>query len=256
MKRLADCRTLVVGASSGIGRAIAIALGREGARVAVAARREERLDEIARAVPGGAAVVRCDVRDPGSCEAAVEAAVLQLGGLDALVYAAGTALLLPVAEADAQAWSEIFETNVSGASLVTRAALPHLNASRGRALYLSSISANDRPPRRGLGLYVVSKAALNRLIDVWREEHRAVGFTRLLVGDTGETEMARGWDRNRGGECVREWIEKGFMFGRSMLPDSVARHVVDLLASDETVSESTIVPRYPEALPPSQQGSS
>jgi NAD(P)-dependent dehydrogenase (short-subunit alcohol dehydrogenase family) len=248
MKRLLDRRALVVGASSGIGSAIAIALGSEGARVAVAARREQRLEEIARAVPGGAVVARCDVRDPDSCEAAVAAAVEQLGGLDVLVYAAGRALLVPVAEADAQAWREIFETNVSGASLVTRAALPHLTASQGRALYLSSISADDRPPRRGLGLYVVSKTALNRLIDVWQEEHRAVAFTRLNVGDTGSTEMASGWDRERGGECVREWIDKGFMFGRSMLPDSVARHVVELLASEEAVSESTIVPRFPEGL--------
>ncbi len=239
---------LVVGASSGIGGAIAIALGGQGARVAVAARREERLEEIARAVPGGAVVTRCDVRDPGSCEAAVAAAVERLGGLDALVYAAGKALLVPVAEADADAWSEIFETNVSGASLMTRAALPHLTASRGRALYLSSISADDRPPRRGLGLYVVSKAALNRLVAVWQEEHRAIGFTRLSVGDTGSTEMARSWDQQQGGECVREWIDKGFMFGRSMVPESVARHVVELLASEETVSESTIVPRFPEGL--------
>jgi NAD(P)-dependent dehydrogenase (short-subunit alcohol dehydrogenase family) len=247
-KRLADRRILVVGASSGIGHAIAIALGGEGARVALAARRKERLEEIAEAVPGGAAVARCDVRDPDSCEDAVAAAVGELGGLDALVYAAGKALLVPVAEADAEAWREIFETNVSGASLVTRAALPHLSASRGRALYLSSISADDRPPRRGLGLYVVSKAALNRLIAVWQEEQRSVGFTCLNVGDTGSTEMARGWDPEQGGECVREWIEKGFMFGRAMLPDSVAHHVVDLLASEETVSESTIVPRFPEGL--------
>ncbi len=247
MKRLADRRVLVVGASSGIGRAVAIALAAEGARVAVAARRRDRLEVLAGDVPGGAVVAPCDVRDEDACEAAVAHAVEQLGGLDALVYAAGRALLLPVAEADAKAWSEVFETNVSGASLVTRAALPHLTASRGRALYLSSISAHDRPPRRGLGLYVVSKAALNRLIAVWQEEHRTVRFTRLNVGDTGATEMAVGWDRGRREELVREWIEKGFMFGRSMQPEAVAAHVVDLLASEETVSESTLVPHFPEA---------
>jgi NAD(P)-dependent dehydrogenase (short-subunit alcohol dehydrogenase family) len=249
MKRLADRRMLVVGASSGIGRAIALALGAEGARVALAARRADRLRELAADVPGGAIVTPCDVRDEEACEAAVAQAVEQLGGLDALVYAAGRALLLPVEEADSEAWREVFETNVSGASLVTRAALPHLTASRGRALYLSSISADDRPPRRGLGLYVVSKAALNRLIAVWQEEHRAVRFTRLSVGDTGATEMAVGWDRGRGNELVREWIEKGFMFGRSMQPAAVAAHVVDLLASEEVVSESTLVPHFPEADP-------
>ena len=145
-------------------------------------------------VPGGAAVTRCDVRDPESCEAAVAQAVSALGGLDALVYATGRAHLVDINRADADVWSEILETNVVGASLVMRAALPHLAANRGRAIFLSSISSEDRPPRRGLGLYLISKAALNRMVDVWQEENRAVSFTRVNIGDTGSTDMAADWD--------------------------------------------------------------
>ena len=246
VKRLAGRRILVIGASSGIGRALGPALAAEGARVALAARRRDLLEEIARDLPGDAVALHCDVREPASCEAAVADAVMALGGLDALVFATGRAVLLPIAEAEAPVWNEIFETNVVGASLVTKAALPHLERTRGRALYLSSISASDRPPRRGLGLYVVSKAALNRMIEVWQEENRSVSFTRLDVGDTGATEMAAGWDMTAGSEYVQEWIARGFMFGRAMVPHDVALHVADLLASREAIPISTIVPHFPE----------
>ncbi len=243
MTRLAKRRVLLVGASSGIGRAAAGVLAAEGALLTLAARRADRLAELAAELPGAAAVP-CDVRDPAACEAAVAAAVETRGGLDALVYCSGLAQLLDVAEADADAWRVALETNLVGASLLTRAALPHLAESRGRAVYLSSISSLDHPPRRGMGLYVVSKAALDKLVAVWQVEHPEVSFTRVSVGDTGATEMGRDWDPERGGPQVREWIQRGLLFGRAMDPASVGRHLADLLASEETVAVSRIVPRY------------
>lgn len=236
-----------MGASSGIGSALAVALGEQGARVALAARREERLTEVAAKVPGGAFVTVCDVRDTASVDAAVASAAEALGGIDALVYATGRAELREIANADASLWAEVLETNVVGASLVTRAALPHLRQSRGRAIYLSSISADDQPPRRGLGVYLVSKAALNRLVDTWQSEHRDIAFTRVSVGDTGATDFASEWDMTEGGPFVQEWVARGYLFGRTMLPEAVAHHVVDLLAATEAVPTSTIVPRFSES---------
>ena len=81
-----------------------------------------------------------------------------------------------LADTDAAAWRRIFDTNVIGAALVTAAALPHLEASEGRALYLSSVSASLTPPWPGLGAYVVSKAALDKLIEAWRGEHPEVAL--------------------------------------------------------------------------------
>jgi NAD(P)-dependent dehydrogenase (short-subunit alcohol dehydrogenase family) len=242
MQRLADRRVLVVGASSGIGRAIALALGAEGARVAVAARRAERLAELAASLSGGSAV-SLDVRDPAGCAAGVGEAARALGGLDAMVYSVGSASPALVADVDADAWRGVFETNVTGASLVMRAALPHLVASRGRALFISSISPDDRPPRRGLGPYLVSKAALNKLVDVWQVENPAVAFTRVSVGDTLGTEFGAEFGPAIG-PFVQEWIARGLMFGRGMQPETVARHVADLLACEEAVSESRLVPRF------------
>jgi NAD(P)-dependent dehydrogenase (short-subunit alcohol dehydrogenase family) len=239
-------RVLVVGASSGIGREIARVLAAAGARVTAAARRVDRLQELAEEAGPGVAAIACDVRDPASCENLVARSVELFGGLDALVYAAGIALLMGLDEADDEAWRESLEVNVVGPSLITRAALPHLEASRGKVIFLSSIAAQDHPPRRGLGLYVTAKAAMNKLAAAWQAEQRAVSFTRVNVGDTGATEMAGDWDPAAGGDYVREWIDRGFLFGRSMLPESVAHHVATLLASDEAVPESTITPRFPE----------
>jgi len=132
------------------------------------------------------------------------------------------------------------------------AALAPLVASRGRAIFISSISPDDRPPRRGLGPYLVSKAALNKLVDVWQVENQAVGFTRVSVGDTIATEFGSSFGPAIA-PYVREWIARGLMFGRGMQPETVGRHVADLLACEEAVSESRIVPRYSQEAQEAQE---
>ena len=93
-------RLLVVGASSGIGRAVALLAAREGIDVVAAARRADRLDEMP------VATVVCDARRGEDCESVVAAAVARMGGLDAVVYAAGVSPLVAVADADADVWHE------------------------------------------------------------------------------------------------------------------------------------------------------
>src|SRR5262245_14179599 len=102
-------RVLVAGASSGAGRAVADLAARAGARVALAARRVDRLEELAREVRGRggeAHPVACDVADEAACRECVARAAQSLGGLDALVYAPGLSPLSLLVEADADAWLE------------------------------------------------------------------------------------------------------------------------------------------------------
>jgi NAD(P)-dependent dehydrogenase (short-subunit alcohol dehydrogenase family) len=242
--RLERCRALVVGASSGIGRSIARALSNEGACVAVAARRVKQLESLASEMKGVGVPIELDVRDEASCQRGVSDAIDALGGLDALVYAVGVAPLVPLRDADAEHWRTAFETNVVGASLVTRAAVDALASSRGRAIYLSSISASENPPRSGIALYVATKSALERLVDLWQVEHHRIGFTRISVGDTGATEIGSGWDPAALGEHVVRWVNEGRMFGRVMEPEVIGQHVADLLAGSESVPVSSITPRY------------
>ncbi len=109
----------------------------------------------------------------------------------------------------------------SGAALITAAAIPHLTETRGVAAYLSSISASFTPPWPGLGAYATSKAALDTMVEAWRNEHPAVGFTRVIVGDCagGEgasaTEFANGWDWDLAAEFHPIWQARNYLTGSS-----------------------------------------
>ncbi len=94
------------------------------------------------------------------------------------MYATGIGPLARIEDLDASTWRRAFDTNAVGAALVTAAALPHLQASHGAAAYLSSVSASLTPPWPGLAAYLVSKAALDKMVEAWRTEHPEVGFTR------------------------------------------------------------------------------
>lgn len=242
--RLAERRVLVVGASSGIGHAAGIAIAAEGARVAVAARRVERLEELVRSAGEGSIAIPCDVCDPASCEATVERAASVFGGLDAIVYAPGISTFKPLREIDGQTWRAVIDTNLIGATLVTRAAIGHLEESCGKAVYLSSISIDDSPPRFAQAPYVVSKVALEALVRAWQGEHRRVGFTTVAMGDT-MTEFARDEDPEQLLDVVKGWVEQDYMYGRTMEAPSVAAQIVNALASPETVRRIAITPHYP-----------
>jgi NAD(P)-dependent dehydrogenase (short-subunit alcohol dehydrogenase family) len=241
MAGLGGRRILVIGASSGIGRAAALQLARVGSRLVLAARRVDRLEESAAEAGGESSVVRCDVREEGDCEAVVAIAVDRLGGLDGLVYATGMGPLVQLIDADQATWRDALETNLLGAALVTRAAISHLEASEGRAVYFSSTSASITPPWPGLNLYVVSKAGLDKLIVAWRSEHPSVSFTQVVIGPT-VTEFAESWDPELFAEAGALWVQRAYLGVGAMDPDVVAGQVVNVLASPARVDSITIQP--------------
>ena len=216
-------KTVVVGASSGLGRCIAVGLGQRGGDVALLARRRDRLEDAAKEVGAGALAIECDVTDEASCRAAIAEAAEGLGGIDALVYSTGIGELGRIEDVDVETWRRTFDTNVIGASLVTAAAIPHLAASGGSAVYLSSISASDTAPWPGLGAYAVSKAALNKLVEAWRAEHPQLGFTRVTVGDCagGDGDAMTGfnadWDMDLMTEVAQVWLAREYIAGALLL---------------------------------------
>src|ERR1700733_13793853 len=120
---------LVTGASSGIGAATAIALAAQGAAVALAARRKDRLDTVAAgiAAPGGTAIVlEADITDEQQATDAVGQTVAALGRLDTLVNNAGVMLLGPAADAPLAEWQRMVDLNVLGLLYCAHAAPPHL----------------------------------------------------------------------------------------------------------------------------------
>ena len=142
-------------------------------------------------------------------------------------------------------WSAAFDLTLYPAIRASRAAIPHLVRSKGRAVYFSSIAASEVPPRPYMALYCVTKSALDTLVMSWQQEHREVGFTSIAIGDT-LSEFGTGWSA-QDFEYVKRWEAEGYLYGRAMDPESVGEQVASILASPETVSRLRIVPRHLES---------
>ncbi|MBV8928461.1 MAG: SDR family oxidoreductase [Mycobacteriaceae bacterium] len=247
---------MVIGASSGLGRCIGVGLAQRGVRVALLARRKSMLDDAATDAGPGSLAIACDVTDEASCRSAIATAADGLGGIDGIVYAPGVGPLARLVDTDAQTWRRVLDTNVIGAALVTAAAVPYLEASAGKAIYLSSVAGQLTPPWPGLGAYAASKAALSVLVDAWRAEHPGIGFTRLVVGDCagGEgdsmTQFATGWDQELAAACYPVWMARNYLAGALM-------DVADLVTVVDTIlhtGASTSMPMVvATARPPVQQ---
>jgi NAD(P)-dependent dehydrogenase (short-subunit alcohol dehydrogenase family) len=240
---LQDARVLVVGASSGIGREVARQAVRAGARVVLAARRADMLADAAAEAGDRATTAVCDVRDPDQCEGVVREARAQLGGLDVVVYATAIDPLVRLVDTDAERWRAVFETNVFGASLVTRAALAPLTESRGRMVYISATSVGR--PLPGMGAYETSKAALDELVRAWRGEHPEIGFCNVAVGNTLGTEVYQSWDPQLLGELSSVWEARGYVHDNGPGAMSVA----DCATAVLTAMSSPVDLRYVVANP-------
>jgi NAD(P)-dependent dehydrogenase (short-subunit alcohol dehydrogenase family) len=165
--RLTGERALVTGSTAGIGRALALAFGREGATVCVTGRNSERgravVDEIVGA--GGAAqFLAADLHDEGACNALVDGAARAIGGLTVLVNnaAGGDTRDAAVADLTTEAWEAILRVDLTAPMWCARAAIPHLRRA-GRGAIVNISSRQGEKASRGLAAYVAAKAGLNGL---------------------------------------------------------------------------------------------
>jgi NAD(P)-dependent dehydrogenase (short-subunit alcohol dehydrogenase family) len=240
-------RIVVVGASSGLGRCIGIGLAKRGSQIALLARRIERLQDAAKDAGPGTIALACDVTSTESCQSAIAEAASQLGGIDALVYTPAIGPLQALVDTDAETWRRVFDTNVIGAALVTTAAIPHLTATNGVAVYLSSVSASLTPPWPGLGSYAVSKAALDKLVEAWRAEHPTIGFTRVVVGDCagGEgdamTGFADGWDPELAGHFYPQWTARKYLADSLIEVDELVTVVDAVVRHGSSISIPSVI---------------
>lgn len=215
---LRDKNAIITGASSGIGRATAVEMARRGAHVVLAARRADRLEEVAsecRALGVRALTVPTDVTKAGDCRRLIDTA----GDVDVLVNNAGFAVFSPVAEANPDEVREMIETNYLGAFHCTQAVLPRMLARRsGTIVNVSSITGLMGFSR--MSAYCASKFALTGFTEALRDEVIGSGVRVALVcPGTTETEF-----------FVK--AERGKMPGASRLmpgvePERVARAVCD-----------------------------
>ena len=155
---------LITGGSDGLGKATAIAMGREGVRVAICARNPERLERAAddiRDITGiEVLAVPTDVSNAGQIERFVDEAVRRFRRIDILVNNAGESAGGPLLETDDAIWQGDLDTKLFGALRCSRLAIPHMiEAGGGRIINVTSIGGNNRRPRRVRRRYPARRAS-------------------------------------------------------------------------------------------------
>jgi short-subunit dehydrogenase len=182
VSRFAGQVALITGASSGIGAALARELAREGADVALLARRRDRLTALAveiEALGRRALVLAADVTVDGDVERAVTATQTTLGRLDVVVANAGFGVVGPVERLTLDDYRRQFETNVFGVLRTVQAALGPLRAVRGRLVILGSVAGHIATP--GSSPYAMSKFAVHALAEALGHELAPSGVSVTLV---------------------------------------------------------------------------
>jgi NADP-dependent 3-hydroxy acid dehydrogenase YdfG len=175
---------LITGASSGIGAEIARDLGRRGYYLALAARRKDALEAVAREIRtsgAGAVPLTCDVTEPAAIAACVEHTLVEFGRIDVLVNNAGVMHNGLIAGADISEWRAMIDVNLMGLMLVTHAVLPHMKAAaRGHIINISSVAG--RIITVGNGVYNVTKWGVNVFSEALRKEVYADGIKVTVIG--------------------------------------------------------------------------
>ena len=177
MSILQDRVAIVTGSSSGMGAAIAVALGAEGMKVALAARRPDRLQEVAEkvAATGAETFVRpTDVTSEPQVEALFAATVERFGRVDLLVHSAGVPQATPIEQMSLAEWDSVLAANLSSAFLCGREAFRRMKPQRrGRIIFIGSVAAKS--PRPDAAAYVAAKHGLDGLTKSLALDGRDVG---------------------------------------------------------------------------------
>jgi NAD(P)-dependent dehydrogenase (short-subunit alcohol dehydrogenase family) len=224
---------LITGASRGIGLALTRALGQQGCRLVLTARRAQSLTEIRRelAVDGiEVLTAACDIRDPASIAKLISAVKTRFKQLDILVNNAGIAhRMASVDQLGVKAWKNVIDTNLTGTFLITHAALPLMKSG---GVIVNNLSIAAKRVFSGSSAYNASKHGALGLTNTLREELRPRGIRviALLPGPTDTDIWKTLWP-----EAPRKEM---------MSPMTVAQAVVNalLLAPESTVEELTILP--------------
>ncbi|WP_353641787.1 SDR family oxidoreductase [Mesorhizobium sp. WSM2239] len=228
MSMLDDKVVIVTGGSSGIGRAAALTFARQGAKVVITGRRSAMLDEVVAEHPNIRGLV-ADVAAPEDAARTIAKAVDTWGRLDVLVNNAGAGALLSLKDATAELITNIFAVNVVGPSLLAAAALPHLAATKGTIINISSTFGHK--PGAGLSHYAASKAALEHLTRCWALElaPQGVRVNAVAAGPTESGALTRMMGLSPEHAAVIEEAEREQIpLKRRGTPDDVARWIVHL----------------------------
>ena len=235
--RLAGKVALITGGGTGIGRAIALAFAREGANVAVAGRRLEKLKEVTGEIEkqGGKAIaLECDVTRAAQVARAVEETAKRFGKLNVLVNNAGIVHVSTVEGVSEEQWDRVMTVNVKGPFLMSRAALKEFRKAGGGAIVnigsvLGLVAMRDR------AAYATSKGAVTMLTKAMALDHAHENVrVNCICPSIVETDLVKGlFDDSEQGQRLRKSRMGTIPLGRFGKPMDVAELAV-FLASEES----------------------
>jgi len=241
---------LVTGASSGIGEATARALASAGASVAIAARRADRLEQLAgqiRDAGGTALAIEADVSAPEQASSAVERTVSDLGRLDTLINNAGVMLLGPIEDAPLEEWQRMLDVNVAGLLYCAHAALPHLlEAAQDGARQVADIvnvsSVAGRVARVGSGVYNLTKHGVGAFSESLRQEVASRHVRVSLIEPGAVATELRSHNRPE----IQDQIEKRFASVEVLDADDIADAILYIVTRPRRVAINEVLIRPSE----------
>jgi NADP-dependent 3-hydroxy acid dehydrogenase YdfG len=236
-------RIVITGASSGIGRATAEALAAQGARVAMGARRRERLEETAEKISasgGQAHAFAVDIGDEEAARAFLQDAGEAMGGVDTLINNAGVMLLGPVSGADTDEWRRMIDVNLLGLLYCTHAALPLMREAKGgHIVNVSSVAG--RIAAAGSAVYNMTKWGVTGFSEGLRQEvlHSNIRVTCLEPGWV-DTELQ---GHNENPVVVQAMEQQREKTGPILTAEDMAATIIFALSQPEHVNVNEILVR-------------
>jgi NAD(P)-dependent dehydrogenase (short-subunit alcohol dehydrogenase family) len=244
--RVAGKAAIVTGAGTGIGRAIALALAREGAKVAVAGRRREKLGEVAQAIrqAGGEALVTvCDVSSEADSYRAVKDAEEAFGHVNVLVNNAGALSVSTVESISVEEWDRLMATNLKGPFLMSRAVLPSMRQAGGGAIVnvgsvLGLVAMKDR------AAYCASKGGVTMLTKAMALDHAQEKIrVNCICPAIVETDLIRElFSKSEEGRRARDTRLATLPLGKFGKPDDIAELAVFLASEESSWMTGTAIP--------------
>jgi NAD(P)-dependent dehydrogenase (short-subunit alcohol dehydrogenase family) len=244
--RVAGKAAIVTGAGTGIGRAIAMALAREGAKVAVAGRRREKLGEVAQAIrqAGGEALVTvCDVSSEADSYRAVKDAEEAFGHVNVLVNNAGALSVSTVESISVEEWDRLMAANLKGPFLMSRAVLPAMRQAGGGAIVnvgsvLGLVAMKDR------AAYCASKGGVTMLTKAMALDHAQEKIrVNCICPAIVETDLIRElFSKSEEGRRARDTRLATLPLGKFGKPDDIAELAVFLASEESSWMTGTAIP--------------